>query len=376
MATLCGILFVLTLAPWHFHAWSQIEKFNHIPLKLNPQAEQAYLQLENNLSVMRWTPNATAQSKTLPMFAQRSLSNFVAATVATRGRLTVTADDFKIINQAFGYDPQPLRPYPFIALYGGLNFYLANNSSTKGGFSLTALNAPPPLLGGRNQYPGFLINGLPPQDLTFNYPPHLQAINHGYSLGWQWIRNNPGDAAALLIRKFDLFWRGVTMGYTGYGFPVGISGMRNAVDLVVPEPDLKQRVWQTTAFLILLAGLWVGRKNKNLYPWVMLLTTKLVTTTMFYGYAREGVVVFPIFALLLALLVSRALSLYSSNSNLFIDGGRRACRLGALLILGSMIAVESIRFISAPTIWLDSSKVGVVEPYAPLESEPHRLKVN
>ena len=376
MTAFVGALFALTLAPWHFHAWSQIDKFNHSPLAVNHQTEQAYQQLENSLSIMRWTPEATEQSKSLPAFTQRTLTNFVAATVATRGRLTVTTDDFKIINQAFGYYPQPLRPYPFITLYGGLNFHLANNSSATGGFSLDALSDSPPLLGGYDQYPSFLISGLPPRDLTFSYPPHLQAINDGYSLGWQWIRNNPVGAAELVTNKFERFWSGVTMGFTGYSFPVGVSGIRNSVDIVVAEPDLGLRIWQTAGLLILLSGLWVGRKNKSLYPWLMLLATKLATTVLFYGYAREGVVVFPIFALLLALVVTRLLSLYSSNNSAVIDRSQHVYRVGALLLLAFLIAVESFRFISAPTIRLDDIRVGQVEPFAPLESEPHRLTVN
>ena len=161
------------------------------------------------------------------------------------------------------------------------------------------------------------------------------------------LATTPLDATALLTNKLDLFWNGVTMGFTGYGFPVGVSGIRNSVDIVVPEPRLGLRIWQTVGFTILLAGLWVGRKNKNLYPWLMLLATKLATTVLFYGYAREGVVVFPIFALLLALLITRLLSLHSTNSNFLIDGGRHVCRVATLVLLASMIAVESFRFISA-----------------------------
>lgn len=376
MAAFSGTLFILTLVPWHLYAWSQVDKFNHSPLPLNQQAEQAYQGLENNLSVMRWTPDATAQSNSLPLFTQRTLTNFVAATVATRGRLTVTSDDFKIIDDAFGYHPKPLRPYPFVAMYGGLNFYLANNSYATGGFSLAALNDAPPLLGGHDQYPAFLIDGLPPPDLTFSYPPHLQAINSGYSLGWQWIRNHPLQAAELLTKKLDLFWGGVSMGFTGYSFPVGISGMRNAVDIVTPEPDLVLRIWQCTGFLILIAGIWAGRRNKNLYPWLILLVTKLTTTILFYGYAREGVVVFPIFALLFALLVTRLLSLYFANSNIRIDGSRHVFRVGAALLLGFLILVESVRFILAPTILIDEYEVGVADPFPASESESHRLTVN
>ena len=376
MSVFCGSLFILTLVPWHLYAWSQIDKFNRSPLALNAQTDQAYTQLENNLSIMQWTPEATTLSKSLPMFTQRTLTNFVAATVATRGRLTVTGEDFKIIDEAFGYYPQPLKPYPLIAMYGGLNFHLANNSSTTGGFSLDALGESPPLLGGHNQYPALLINGLPPQDLTFNYPPHLQAINQGYSLGWQWISANPLDAASLLSNKLKLFWNGVSMGFTGYGFPVGISGIRNAVDLVVPEAGLGLTVWQSAAFMLLLAGLWVGRKNKNLFPWVMLLSTKLVTTILFYGYAREGVVVFPIFALLIALLITRWLSLYSTSNRLLTDQNKYVWRKSIFLLMVAGIATEGFRFLSAPTIRLDGYTVNVVEPYAPSESEPHRLTVH
>ena len=39
------------------------------------------------------------------------------------------------------------------------------------------------LAGGPSRYPGFLITGLPPPELTLTYPPHLEIVNHGYRLG-------------------------------------------------------------------------------------------------------------------------------------------------------------------------------------------------
>src|SRR6185369_9011446 len=107
------------------------------------------------------------------------------------GGREVRGEDFHILEDAFGYFPKPLRRFPFVSSYGPLNFYLANAPAARGGFDRSPLEAPPPLAGGRDRYPAFLVQGLPPERLTFVYPPHLHLFNDGYALGKKAIADHP-----------------------------------------------------------------------------------------------------------------------------------------------------------------------------------------
>jgi len=303
--------FILPLIPWHMHSWAQIEYFNQHPLAINQATDQAYLQLEQKLAGLGWSDDANRQLAALPVFSQRPMANFVAATVTVRGGSEVTGQDFSIIEDAFGSQPEPIAAHPFVTVYGGLNFYLANNPYATGGFTLTALDSPAPLTGGSSHYPGFLINGLPPPELTLSYPPHLEALNHGYRLGWDWIRNHPGDYLSLAFVKLRIFWSGISQGFTGYNLPMGLSGKRGIVDMVIPEGSAGVTLWRGAGFAILLLALWTGRHETALVPWILLAATKVITTAGFYGYAREGAVLIPVMTLLFALLVMRGLPGYA-----------------------------------------------------------------
>lgn len=372
---LIWILFGLVLLPWQLHIWSQISHFNNQPLQLDKQTEQAYQQLERGLAVMDWTEESMQARESLPAFARRGMSNFVGTTVAVRGRMTVTGDDFDIIENAFGYQPQPINPFPLVSIYGGLNFYLANNPTARGGFSLGPLENPPPLLGGRNRYPAFLIDGLPPKDLTFTYPPHLKIINHGYALGWQWVREHPTAMLSLAATKLGLFWSGTTMGLTGYNFPLGLSGTRGVVDMVVPDHGPVVTFWRIAGLCILLGGLWAARQHTAIVPWLFLLVTKLTTTVMFYGYAREGLVVIPVFALLMALLINRVLLANRHPETLPHPEEKRRWFYGALILTLALISVEGIRWSSEPLLRLDGIAVGAQEPFPVKDYQQHRLTV-
>jgi len=369
-------LFILPLIPWHVYTWSQIEQFNNQPLAMNTATDRAYLQLEQNLAGLAWSEDANRELAALPVFSQRSMANFVAATVVIRGRQQVTGDDFMIIDEAFGSRPQAIAAHPFVSVYGGLNFYLANNRQATGGFSRAPLDAPPPLAGGPRAYPQFLINGLPPPELSLSYPPHLEALNHGYRLGWEWILNNPGDFLSLATNKLGRFWSGVSMGFTGYNLPLGISGKRGIADMVVPENSGGVALWRWAGFAILLLGLWSARREPALVPWILLASTKLITTVGFYGYAREGAVLIPVYALITGLLVMRGLPRYAWYP-WRCDGRPDSAKWlrASLLTAMVLVAVEGSRWVSKPVLTLDGRQVGVTEPFSATQYRDRHLKV-
>lgn len=375
-AVLMLVLFILPLIPWHLYTWSQIELINQKPLAINAATEQAYDQLEQRLATLGWNAEANQQLAALPVFSQRAVANFVAATVAVRGGLAVTSEDFNIIDEAFGSRPEPIAAHPFVSVYGGLNFYLANNPFATGGFTRAPLDTPPPLTGGPSRYPSFLIYGLPPPELTLSYPPHLDILNHGYRHGWDWIRANPGDYLLLALNKIRIFWAGITMGLTGYNLPIGISGTRGVADLVIPEASAGVTAWRWAGFAILLLALWTARREAALMPWLLLLTTKLITTVAFYGYAREGAVLIPVFALLVGLLVAQGLPRYSwfpfhlnaiPNAKNWL---RMTCALALILI-----TIEGSRWASKPVITIEGQEIGILEPFPATEYRERQLRV-
>jgi hypothetical protein len=367
-------VFALTLSPWHVTAWSSIRRFNTEPLSSDPVTEEVQRRVERLLSDTVWSPEALAELEKLPAATRRTARLFVTATEAVRGHERVSSESFEILDQAFGYTPRPIGPYPFVALYGGLNFHLANNSQATGGFNRAPLEELPPLVGGAERYPLALVRGLPPPQLTLTYPPHLQAINDGYRVGWEWILDQPADYLRLAGRKLRIFWSGASLGLGGYGLPLGLSGARRQVDLVVPDGGLLVAAWRLTLLTLLLVGAWLGRRHLALVPWAAFLLSKLAVTLAFFGYARQGASAIPVVALLACLtverLVSRAVSRRSRES--------RAARPHRWMVPAAallLVAVEAGRWLSRPEVTLDGRGVGAGDPFPTHEHRDRGLEI-
>jgi hypothetical protein len=361
-AAIAAFFFALPLLPWHATAWNAVRRFNEEPRRLTTSEERAVSSVEERLAGIAWTPEARRGRDRLPSFLRRTASAFVLATVAYRGGREVRGEDFAILDQAFGYRPRPLHRFPFVSSYGPLNFALANHPRASGGFDRSLLEEAPPLGGGKESYPAFLVQGLPPVDLTFVYPPHLRLFNEGYSVGSRWIAEHPADFARLAVKKLEIFWSGAASGLTGWSFPVGLSGIRRPVDTVDPGDDAAATSWRIALLLASAAGVVAGRRNRTLVPWLLFLATRVAATVLFFGYGRQGATAIPVLAVLLGLAAEKAVP-------------ARAARL-AIPVLAIGVALEAARFVSKPELRLDGAVVGRSDPYPPDEHEAHDLEVN
>ncbi len=366
--------FGLVLLPWHLRTWDRIQRFNREPPQLGAATESALRQVEAALERISWSADARAERQRLPAFIRRTAANFVAATVLVRGGERVEVADFAILEQGLGYLPRPVAGHPFVALYGGLNFYLANHPLAGGGFDRSPLEQPPPLEGGAARYPRPLIAGLPPPDLALTYPPHLEIVNHGYRLAGRWITANPDEFLRLAANKLGIFSQGAALGLGGYNLPLGLSGVRRRVDLVVPEGGGAE-AWRLALLAVALWGLARGLRLSPaaLVPWLAFLLSKVAVVLAFFGYARQGASVIPVLALLIALAVSH--SLPASG-----DDRRRTARppSGTRIVLAAalvLLAIEGGRWISRPTLVLDGREVARSDPWPVDRHEQRWLEI-
>ncbi|MBK9385687.1 MAG: glycosyltransferase family 39 protein [Planctomycetes bacterium] len=294
-----------------------------------------------------WQPDALARLEATPRCARAATLAFLDATMRTRGARRVTAADFDVLRQAYGALPEPL-PTPFVALYGGLNFFLANSKEADGGFSNEALHRPPPLEGGDALYPPGLRDVLPKEgELNLGYPPHLHALRHGYALGFAELTGNPGDALARCGKKLLHAAEGAGGGLGAAGLPVGLGGVRRSVDLATPQ-QLAGRCASAAWIALGLLGLWRVRRTPSTWPWLAIVATKLAVVLAFFGYARHGALLQPFLILGVAALAAPWFQR---------DAVRRRVRwAGATLALG-MLAYDAQRTLRGAELALDGQRV-------------------
>lgn len=375
-ASLSVIAFILPLAPWQIHAMTSIRSFNRTERPsdeaLSPEARRA----EELIRGMTWDPAAVEERNKLPGFIRRLGSDFVAATVQHRGRQRVRAEDFQILEDAFGYRPEPLNGFPFVTSYGALNFYLANNRRAAGGFNRFGLDDPAPLRGGASTYyPDLLLE--PPGEgmFFFDWPLHLEAFNHGYGMGWEWIRTHPGDFLGLAWKKLRIFWSGATLGFTGFNIPLGLSGLQRAVDLVVPRGGSGVVLWRLAGLILCVVGIVAGRRRVALYPWLLFFASKLVVVILFYGYARIGATVTPVIFLLGALVIESLANRWIPESWREGSSVQRDVTTMVVFVVILLLLVEGARAGLGPRVRIDGREIGARDPFPSLVHRDREIDV-
>lgn len=361
-AAVAGLGLTLVLVPWHRTAWGALERLNEEVPREQGATARALAAQEGAIASLPWSDEAATAREALPAFLRRPAATFVAATVAHRGGDRVTAGDFAILEDAFGYRPRPLPGHPFVVVSGGLNFALANHGATTGGFDPRPLSAPPPLRGGPAAYPPALVAGLPPAQLALTYPGHLRLINDGYRVGWEWIASHPGDAVALAGRKLAIFWRGATLGLGGWNLPLGAGGLRRPVDLATPE-GAWPTAWRWLLAAATVSGVALAWRRPAARLWLLFLASKAAVTVAFYGYARQGATAFPVVALALAFVLERPLA------GLAV----RRLRAGALAAAALLVFLEGARALSRPQLAIDGRSVAPRDVPPPDDHAAHTI---
>lgn len=183
---------------------------------------------------------------------------------------------------------EPLPTWVPVTIYGPVNLALANREGAAGFFD------PAPLTAG--------TGGA----LDFTHDAHLEWILHGDRMAREWILENPGDFARLVARKWALFFDALDLGFTQWNWPGGLVGERRPVDVFVPD---RQGLSLVLGGLLLFG--WIlavasgsGAESNGPRRLALLagLSTAVAlgTTAFFFGYARQGLLQWPLWSTFVA----------------------------------------------------------------------------
>jgi 4-amino-4-deoxy-L-arabinose transferase-like glycosyltransferase len=172
---------------------------------------------------------------------------------------------------------EPLPTFVPLTIYGPVNLALANNPQADGTFSRA-----------------FLASQAQSGVLDVTNPQHLDFILHGDRIARRWIFEHSGDFARLVLRKWEIFFSAWKLGWTQWDWPGGLKGLRRPVDVFTPDSGAGWGLGLPLALLGVVCGLATPGGPRRWTLVVLLLTAAgLVTTGLFFGYVRQGLLALP-----------------------------------------------------------------------------------
>jgi hypothetical protein len=183
-------------------------------------------------------------------------------------------------------------------------------------------------------------------------------LEQGFALGRDEIARDPLAWAGLVGRKLARMWSGAARGFGGYALPVGMSGVRPPVDFVIA-----QGVWPALFELLVLgaclAGVGLAWRRAALWPWLLLLATRVLTVALFFGYARQGALLLPVIAILLALVLDRCWS--------------KVMLWCCVAVLTGLWVMEGVRLLNPPAVFVDGTELRGIDPFVRSDGA-HRIE--
>ena len=179
--------------------------------------------------------------------------------------------------------------------------------------------------------------------LELTNPEHLRFLLHGDRMAAAWIGDHPGAFARLVGKKWTLYAGALRLGWTQWDLPGGVTGLRRPVDIFVPESAAALVFWLPA----LLAGtLLLTRGGAPARSWLaltlLLTVASLVVVALFFGYARLGLLLLPLWMGVAATALvtgARALAKRLPAEQRGLFRGARGRSLAATLVL-LLLALE------------------------------------
>jgi hypothetical protein len=173
-------------------------------------------------------------------------------------------------------------------------------------------------------------------------------LNHGYAAGWSFIKSHFGRWLVNLGRKLSNFSDGVTPGYSSWNIPLGPFGQRRSVDLMTAGsgPAL---LWKFFILGLFGVGVIMALRQRSGGLWLILITSKVLITLAFYGYARQAASIFPAFAVFMALSIDWGVQWACSRWAIAARPGW----LLACVLPGGLFVADAVSLASPPSMAVD-----------------------
>lgn len=298
------------------------------------------------LLVLALTGRGRATKQAALLGAVALVATLAPWTISNYSRLTA-------LNRSLaGAIAEPVPTFVPVTLYGPLNLALANHEGADGTFSRESLD--PKSFGAR---------------LELRDPDHLRYLLHGDQLAFRYISQHPGAWLALVLRKWSLYFDALRLGFTQWDLPGGLSGLRRPVDLFVPHSPLALFLtWPLLLGGVLLAWRGSPATRRWLGLTALLSGLSLATTALFFGYARQAILLLPLWLGLMAVSIT---ALLARLPWLTARGRGRAILIGLVAVLLVVEVLGSLAdrdYVATGEQLPDSPRLN---PNRPMEIRPH-----